>query len=255
VRASDGLAGVVTVSGTAHASVVAGAATPEHTANGSVAVAERPSSTPAQVDAAEQAYRQASALLAQPGGDARTLREAVTLLRRAQEVWTREAAPERWAALQNEIGSAYQEMPSGDRAANLSAAIAHHESALEVFDPVRHALSWAWTQSALAAAYQCLPTGSSISNARAAVAYHQRALDVLTPESAPLGWAWNQNNLGAAYELMRGAADGDRVRALQDASACYTEALRVYTASRFPVQHQIVTQNLLRVEVELRAIE
>jgi tetratricopeptide (TPR) repeat protein len=221
-----------------------------------LAVAERPPSVPPAADsAAEAAYREGLALVAQPGAGAGALRAAVAHFRRAQEVWTREAAPERWAALQNDIGSAYQEMPSSDRVANLQAAIAHHESALEVFDPLRHALSWAWTQSALAAAYQSLPTGSTITNARASVAYHQRALDVFKPETAPLGWAWNQNNLGAAYELMRGAADGDRVRALQDAVACYTAALRIYTRERYPVQHQVVTQNILRVRDELRAIE
>jgi hypothetical protein len=254
-RVAEPTPGIVAATGAVAPKVAAEVAALTPKPVGGVAVAERPPSALSGSDAAEGAYRQASALLAKSGGDVQTLRSAVALLRRAQEVWTREAAPERWAALQNEIGGAYQEMPSGDRAANLSAAIAHHESALEIFDPVRHAMSWAWTQSALAAAYQSLPTGSTISNARAAVAYHQRALDVLTPENAPLGWAWNQNNLGAAYELMRGVADGDRVRALRDAHGCYAEALRVYTPARYPVQHQIVTQNLLRVQDELRAIE
>lgn len=229
---------------------------PNATFAAAVAIADRATSddTPTEA-AAEEAYRQARTLVAQIDGDLSALHAAVAQFRRAQEYWTREAAPERWAALQNEIGSVYQEMPSGDRAANLSAAITHHESALEVFDPVRHALSWAWTQSALAAAYQSLPTGSTISNARAAVAYHQRALDVFTLENAPLGWAWNQNNLGAAYELMRGVSGGDRVRALQDAVACYHAALGVYTASVYPIQHQIISQNILRVQDELRAIE
>jgi tetratricopeptide (TPR) repeat protein len=229
---------------------------PSFTSAGAVAVAERPPTTASSRGAAaEETYRQAHALLVQPGGDAETLRSAVALLERVQEVWTREAAPERWAALQNDIGSAYQGMPTGDRAEHLRSAIVHHESALEVFDPVRHAMSWAWTQSALAAAYQSLPTGSVISNARAAVAYHQRALDVFTPENAPLEWAWNQNNLGAAYELMRNVSDSDRLRALQDAATCYSEALRVYTPARDPVLHQIVTQNLQRVQAELAAIE
>jgi hypothetical protein len=226
------------------------------TPTGAVAVAERPLGAAAStISAAEEAYQRAHELLAQHGGDAETLRTAVALLERVQQVWTREVAPERWAALHNDVGSAYQDMLTGDRTAHLREAIAHHESALDVFDPVRHAMSWAWTQSALAAAYQSLPTGSVISNARAAVAYHQRALDVFTPFNAPFGWAWNQNNLGAAYELMRNVSDGDRVRALRDAAACYAAALRVYTRANHPVLHQIVTLNLQRVESELAAIE
>jgi tetratricopeptide (TPR) repeat protein len=225
-------------------------------------VSERSSALDASAPAGEAEalakaeYRRGLQLLAHADSDrARALHEALACFRRAQDVWTRDSAPERWAAIQNDIGRAYQEIPDGDRAAHLRTAIMHHQSALEVFDPVQHALNWAWTQSALGAAYQSLPAGSAIANARAAVAYHQRALDVLTRENAALAWAWNQNNLGAAYETMRGGVEGERVAHLHDAARCYAAALEVYAAETFPVQHQVVARNLTRVQSELKALE
>jgi tetratricopeptide (TPR) repeat protein len=215
-----------------------------------------PDATSADYDQATTEYRHGIALLADTSSErTEALRDALACFRRAQDVWTRERAPELWAAIQNDIGRAYQELPSGDRAGHLRTAIMYHQTALEVYDPVQHAINWAWTQSALGAAYQSLPTGSAISNARAAVAYHQRALDVFTEENAPLAWAWNQNNLGAAYEIMRSGEEGDRVAALREASRCYSAALRVYTAAEYPLQHHIVMRNLARVQAELQALE
>jgi tetratricopeptide (TPR) repeat protein len=217
-----------------------------------------PHDTPA-ADAEARAralYRRGLQLLASAEANrVQALHEALDCFRRAQEIWTRERAPERWAAIENDIGRVYQEMPDGDRVAHVRAAIAHHHAALDVFDPVSHSINWAWTQSALGAAYQCLPTGSALANARAAIAYHQRALDILTRENAPLAWAWNQNNLAAAYEMMRGGADGEWAAHLRDAAECYAAALEVYTAEAQPVQHQVIARNLARVRSELATLE
>jgi hypothetical protein len=205
---------------------------------------------------AEQEYRQGLRLLARQSTDRATaLRAALACFRRAQEYWTRDQVPERWATIQNDIGRVYQELPSGDRAHHLQTAIMHHESALEVFDPAAHPMHWAWTQAALGAAYLNNPRGSALANARAAVAYYQRALDVFTPETAPLAWAWNQNNLGAALETVRGGAEGERVVCLRDAATCYELALRVFTSEAYATQHTLVSRNLERVRGELRALE
>jgi hypothetical protein len=204
---------------------------------------------------AEHEYRQGQRLLTRQGDEREAaLRAALTSFRRAQEYWTRQRAPERWAALQNDIGRVYQELPTGDRAHQVQTAILHHESALEVFDPASYPMNWAWTQAALGAAYLSNPRGSAIANARAAIAYYQRALDVFTLENAPLAWAWNQNNLGAAFETVRGA-EGERVVCLRDAAHCYELALRIFTQEAHRAQHQLVVRNLARVRAELRALE
>lgn len=223
---------------------------PEHTTPASNAPSPSPD------EHAEQEYRRGLELLSRTDGNrAEKLREALACFRRAQDVWTPDLAPERWAVVQNDIARAYQELPDGDRATNLRTAIMLHQAALDVFDPIQHAMNWAWTQSALGAAYLSLPTGSTIANARAAVAYYQRALDIFTRENAPLAWAWNQNNLGAAYETMRGGAEGERVAHLRDAVHCYDAALEVFTSEEYPAQHQLVSHNLARVRAELKALE
>lgn len=188
-------------------------------------------------------------------GRVEALQNALSCFRRALEVYTRESAPNRWAAIYNDIGHVYQELPVGDRAAHLKTAIMYHQTALEIFDPVHHPVHWAWTQSALGACYQSLPTGSPVANARAAIAYFLRALDVFTRETAALAWAWNKNNLAAAYEALRAGPEGERVARLRDAEVSYAEALEVYTSKDYPVQHQVVAQNLARVRAELKTLE
>lgn len=225
--------------------------------NARTAAVSVPATAPDADDArADALYRQGHELANRTEGNvAQALRDALTAYRGAEGIWTRERAPERWAALQSDIGRVYQEIPDGDRAANLRTAILCYERALEVFEPVRHAINWAWTQSALGVAYQSLPIGSPVANARAAVAYHQRALDVFTPENCPLAWAWNMNNLGTAYEAIHGGPEGGMVAQLHEAERCYEAALDVYTADRHPVRHQVVARNLARVQTELRALE
>lgn len=206
--------------------------------------------------AAREQYQRGLALLAGAGGEtAVALDEALACFRRAQAIWTREAAPERWATVENDIGWVYLLLPGADRAAHVRAAIEHHHAALEIFDPVHHALYWAWTQSALGVAYQIRPVDSALANARAAVAYHKRALDVFTRENAPRAWAWNKNNLGAAYETMRGGAAGEWVASLRAAAECYEDALDVYTRDAYPLHHQIVARNLERVRAELSLLD
>lgn len=209
---------------------------------------------PAELEA-ERQYQNGLRLLAGASEQPMAARDAIGCFRRTLDRWTREGAPERWATVNNAIGRAYQELLEGDRAANLNAAIEHHLAALEVFDPQRHPMQWAWTQSALGAACQSRPVGTPIAAARAAIAYHKRALDVYSQENAPLAWAWNLNNLGAANENMRGGAEGEWVERLREAAACYQDALEVYTAAAYPMQHQIVARNLARVRSELRALE
>lgn len=205
---------------------------------------------------AQEQYQRGLALLAGIHGESsRAPEEAVVCFHRAQAVWTREAAPERWATVQNDIGRAFQLMPDTNRTMCVRLAIEHHESALEIFDSVHHARSWAWTHSALGAAYHIRPVGSPLTNARAAVAHHEQALDVFTQQNAPLAWAWNQNNLGAAYEMMRGGAEGEWVANLRNAVTCYEAALEVYTRDTHPLPHQVVTHNLERVIEELRGLD
>ena len=72
---------------------------------------------------------------------------------------------------------------------------------------------------------------------------YREALRFRTPEAAPLDYAMTQNNLGEVY---RSLLTGDREANLERASACFDNALTVWTAEAFPHYHQIAARNLER---------
>jgi predicted ATPase/class 3 adenylate cyclase len=145
------------------------------------------------------------------------------------------------ATCHNNLGIAYQVLPTGDRGANLQQAIACFEAALRVHTEREFPVDWAMTQNNLAAAYGDLPTGDRAANLKQAIACFEAALRVHTEREFPVQWATTQNNLGNAY---RDLPTGDRAANLQRAIACYEAALRVYTEREFPVDWAMTQNNL-----------
>ena len=163
--------------------------------------------------------------------------------------WTQEglAACERMgdeagtAAMQNNLGIAYRNLPTGDRAANLRQAIACYQEALRFYTPEAAPLQYASTQNNLGAAYQSLPTGDRAANLARAIECYQEALRFYTPEAAPLDYAMTQNNLGLAYADL---PTGDRAANLARAIECYQQALRFYTPEAAPLDYAATQNNL-----------
>ncbi|MGB8346437.1 MAG: hypothetical protein WCD86_16245, partial [Ktedonobacteraceae bacterium] len=149
--------------------------------------------------------------------------------------------PVQFARVQFNLGAAYQNLPGGDRQANLQRAIACFEAALAVCTREAFPVEWAMTQNNLGAAYQNLPGGDRQANLQRAIACYEAALAVYTREAFPVEWAMTQNNLGTAYSDLPG---GDRQANLQQAIACFEVALAVYTREAFPVQWAITQNNL-----------
>src|SRR5207302_1417440 len=58
-----------------------------------------------------------------------------------------------WATTQNNLGIAYRNLPTGDRAENLAKAIACYEAALRVYTEADFPQDWAMTQNNLGIAY------------------------------------------------------------------------------------------------------
>ena len=150
---------------------------------------------------------------------------------------------EEWThvALQNDLGLAYSDLPSGDRDSNLRAAIACYEAALRVYTEDRFPMQWAGTQNNLGNAYGQLPSGDRDANLRSAIAYFESALHVRTEDHFPMDWAMTQKNLGNAYSEL---PTGDRDANLRSAIACYESALRVYTKDRFSMDWAGTQNNL-----------
>jgi tetratricopeptide (TPR) repeat protein len=145
------------------------------------------------------------------------------------------------AGMQNNLGEAYRQLPTGDRAGNLGKAIECYGEALRVYTPEAAPLDYATTQNNLGNAYRELPTGDRAENLQKAVACYGEALCFWTPEATPFDYARTQNNLGLAYANL---PTGDRAENLQQAVACYGEALRFWTPEAAPLYYARTQNNL-----------
>jgi tetratricopeptide (TPR) repeat protein len=166
--------------------------------------------------------------------------EAIELFAKAAKVY--EATDKgKWAKTQNNLGIAYSELPTGDRAENMKKAIAAHEAALGVFTQKDFPTDWATAQNNLGSAYWALPTGDRAENLKKAIAAYEAALRVYTEKDFPTDWAKTQNNLGIAYSDL---PTGDRAENLKKAIAAYEAALRVCTEKDFPTDWAMAQNNL-----------
>ena len=97
----------------------------------------------------------------------------------------------------NNLGTAYANLPTGDRGDNLRRAIGCYEVALRIRTERDFPQDWAGTQNDLGSAYWNLPTGDRSDNLRRAIACYEAALRVWTERDFPQAWAGTQNNLGS----------------------------------------------------------
>ncbi len=112
------------------------------------------------------------------------------------------AGSERWAATQNNLGNAWQELPTGEKAENLGRAIACYERALEVYTRAAHPVDWAMTQNNLANALGELPTGERGENLERAIACYEKVLEVYTRAAFPHYHEIAAGNLRKAQEAL-----------------------------------------------------
>ena len=146
-----------------------------------------------------------------------------------------------WATTQHRLGTAWSDLPTGDRADNIRHAIACLEAALTVRTIAAHAADWAATQNNLGIAWSGLPTGDRADNIRHAIACYEAALTVYTWAAHPVYWATTQHNLGTVWQDM---PIGDRADNLHRAIACYEAALTVRTKDAHPADWAHTQNNL-----------
>jgi tetratricopeptide (TPR) repeat protein len=171
------------------------------------------------------------------------LRQAIECFEAALRVLTEQDFPQDWAMTQNNLGTAWAELPTGDRDANLRRSIECYEAALRVYTEQAFPQDWAMTQNNLGVAWWDLPTGDRDANLRRAIECYEAALRVYTEQDFPQDWAMTQNNLGTAW---RNLPTGDRDANLRRAIECFEAALRVRTEQAFP-RDWAMTQNNLGV--------
>ncbi len=156
-------------------------------------------------------------------------------------VFTRPTHPEMWANTQTNLGAAYRNRISNDKAENIKKAIEAYELALEVYTKKDFPIQWAITQNNLGIAYRSKISGNRARNIKKGIKAHKLALQVRTENDFPIQWAMTQNNLGAAYtEIVL----YDKPENIEKAIEAYQRALQVYTKKDFPIQWAMTRSNL-----------
>jgi CHAT domain-containing protein len=175
------------------------------------------------------------------GIQANNLEIAIAGYKMARQAYNREAFPEEWAKIQNNLGIAYTNRIRGERAENLEEAIACCQAALDVLTREASSQEWAMAQNNLANAYLDRIRGERTQNLEEAIACCQAALQVYNRDVFPQEWAAVQHNLGSAYY---DRIQEERTQNLEKAIACYRGALEVRTREAFPPDWAMTQNNL-----------
>jgi tetratricopeptide (TPR) repeat protein len=175
------------------------------------------------------------------GDRAENLEKLISTYQQELQLYPQAVHPQKWVAIQNNLGEAYQNRILGNRAENLEQSIEHYQQALQVLTPETSLKDWAMTQNNLGKVYRSRIQRNQAENFEQSIDCHQKALQVLNPEAFPQSWAVTQNNLGEAY---RSRILGDRAENLEQSIEHYQQALQVLNPESSP-QDWSMTQNNL----------
>jgi tetratricopeptide (TPR) repeat protein len=149
--------------------------------------------------------------------------EAIFHYQEALKIRTREHCPERYAAVLENLGTAYRQLPTGDHAGNLRISISCYRRALRAYgagQPARNAA----LHINLGNAFLSLPAAGAkenARNARHALMHFDRALSAPGSNRQDRQYAINQHNRAQAHL---------RLANLEEAMDCLQEAYRVFVA-------------------------
>jgi tetratricopeptide (TPR) repeat protein len=146
-----------------------------------------------------------------------------------------------WATAQNELGSAWTDLPTGDHNQNLQNAIAADEAALTVFTKDAFPDDWGATENNLGITWYVLPTGDRSENLGKSIAAFEAALTIYTKQAFPSEWAQVKSNVGIAWGEL---PTGDQSENIQRAISAFDEALTVRVKEAFPADWAQTQTNL-----------
>ncbi|MGB3514182.1 MAG: CHAT domain-containing protein [Microcoleaceae cyanobacterium] len=127
---------------------------------------------------------------------------AIIAYESATKVFTREAYPEYWKSIQNDLGNAYLYRIYGEKAENLESAIKCYKNTLELCEANRE--DWAKIQINLGATYVQRIRDDKNKNLKQGIECLSDALSVITQDKFPFEWSKAEANLGIAHlELYR----------------------------------------------------
>ena len=184
-----------------------------------------------------------------PTGDrAENLTRAIYSYEETLRYWTldnalSDYARNQYATARLNLGIAYVELPTGDRARNFHQAIACFTEALRVWTPETHPDDYVYLQHNIGNVYLALPAVDRSENLKQAIAAYRNALRLLTRDSSPDDYVTIQASLGRAYSDLH---SGNRDENLRQAIDCFKEVLNIWTAAASPRNYS-TTQNLLSI--------
>jgi tetratricopeptide (TPR) repeat protein len=163
---------------------------------------------------------------------------ALELLTEAIEVYAGLGDWERWAGAYVNLGTYWASKPTDDRLAAMGKAIECFEKALTVFTIDRFPQDHAMVSNNLASALQDRREMTRPQEAAAGIAEARRSVDRFVRDSSPRDWARAVTTLGHALLASR---DGDLI---EEALACFRDALTVVTPKSAPEEWALATGNL-----------
>ena len=162
------------------------------------------------------------------GNQADNIKIAIASYQIALAVFTKSDFPEEWAAVQNNLGTAYSRTTEGKPVDNIEKAIQFFNNVLTVRTQYSSPREWGGTHNNLGAAYVFLSRikSNSAEYIEKAIWHFEQTLKVRNQRKFPLDWAMSQRNLGSAYcERIR----GNRAENIEKAIQCCNNALSVYS--------------------------
>jgi tetratricopeptide (TPR) repeat protein len=179
-----------------------------------------------------------------PQGSSEDIEQAIELYRDALAATSRETSPRERAAIQQNLGRAYQARIQGDSADNVETAIKLFRDALEVSSRDASPRDWAAIQENLANAYQARIKGDRADNIETAIQLFEDALAISSRDARPRELATIQENLANAYQAR---IEGDHADNLRQAMALYQRALAVTPQESAPRDWAALQENLANV--------
>ncbi|MBK7927618.1 MAG: hypothetical protein IPJ98_09020 [Bryobacterales bacterium] len=176
-------------------------------------------------------------------GDSSQWEQAVQHYVNALHVRTERDDLVRFAATVQNLGTAYRELPSGDRRDNLRHAIGCYSAAFRACVALHLGGRCADLHNNLGNAFLHLPDSQEApcKNVRRALRHYARALRFRSKDNRPHDYAVTQFNRGQGYLLL---AFCESVPSLRRASQCFHEALDGFLSSGDDQNAQLVSRRL-----------
>jgi len=151
------------------------------------------------------------------------LQEAITLWEAASSGYEQAGCAHLRGKAMLHLTTAYRQLQTGDKAANVRLAMARTDTALAIWPETESPYMWALTQSYQGENYLALPDGDRGENVRAAIAFFEACLRYTQEKTHYMHWGTVKKSLGVAFcEL----PDGDRAANLRQAISHFEDALR-----------------------------